>query len=221
MRSLVIAPHPDDEVLGCGGTMLRRRSEGDQIAWLIVTKMDHNSIWTDTQIAERDIQISKIKNFFGFEKVYQLDYPTSKLEQFPLQNIISDFSNVLNEFKPNEVFIPFEGDVHSDHRIVFQAAMSSTKNFRAPYIDRLLSYETLSETDFNLSDESYFRPNYYVNIENQLQQKIEAMDIYNSELGKFPFPRSREAIISLARYRGSTSGFVAAEAFRVLKEIQK
>ncbi len=221
MKSLVIAPHPDDEVLGCGGTILKRKKEGASIAWLLITKMENSPDWTQDQAALRDSQILKIQEFFGFEKVFQLGYSTMKLDQVPMLSIVRDISNVLNEFKPNEVFIPFEGDVHSDHRIVHEAAISSTKTFRAPYIDRLLSYETLSETEFNLSDGVHFKPNYFVNIEEYLEEKIEAMKIYASEVGEFPFPRSIDALNTLAKYRGSNSGLKAAEAFKVLKEIQK
>jgi N-acetylglucosamine malate deacetylase 1 len=221
VKSLVIAPHPDDEVLGCGGTILKRKKEGASIAWLLITKMENSPDWTQDQAALRDSQILKIQEFFGFEKVFQLGYSTMKLDQVPMLSIVRDISNVLDEFKPNEVFIPFEGDVHSDHRIVHEAAISSTKTFRAPYIDCLLSYETLSETEFNLSDGVHFKPNYFVNIEEYLEEKIEAMKIYASEVGEFPFPRSIDALNTLAKYRGSNSGLKAAEAFKVLKEIQK
>ncbi len=221
MRSLIIAPHPDDEVLGCGGTIQKRKKEGGSIAWLIATKMENSPDWTQDQRALRDRQILKIQEFFGFEKVFQLGYSSMKLDQVPMLSIVHDFCNVLNEFTPNEVFIPFEGDVHSDHRIVHEAAISATKTFRAPYIDRLLSYETLSETEFNISGGVHFKPNYYVNIEEYLEEKIQAMKIYTSEIGEFPFPRSIDAIKALAKWRGSKSGLKAAEAFQVLKEIQK
>lgn len=94
----------------------------------------------------------------------------------------------------------------------------STKWFRYPSVKRILAYETLSETDFGLGTDLGFRPNIFINIENYLEDKLRAMDIYASELGRFPFPRSDEAIRALATLRGAASGFQAAEAFELLRE---
>jgi LmbE family N-acetylglucosaminyl deacetylase len=122
-------------------------------------------------------------------------------------------------FEPEEVFVPHPSDVHTDHRIVFDAVASCTKWFRYPSVKRVLAYETLSETDFGLGTNQAFRPNVFVNIEPYLAEKLQAMDIYVSELGVFPFPRSHEAIRALATLRGAASGFRAAEAFELLREI--
>jgi LmbE family N-acetylglucosaminyl deacetylase len=102
--------------------------------------------------------------------------------------------------------------------MVFDAAASCTKWFRYPSIKRVLAYETMSETDFGLGTSQAFRPNVIINIEPYLTDKLRAMDIYTSELGEFPFPRSHKAIQALATLRGAASGFVAAEAFELLRE---
>ena len=215
MRTLVIAPHPDDETLGVGGTLLRRKSEGAKTAWLIMTQMDQIE---DTKSQKRKNEVLKVSEIFGFDKIYQLGFPTTKLDQIPMFELVNGISKVVNEFQPTEIFLPHPSDIHSDHKITFQAASSCTKWFRFPSIKRILAYETLSETDFGLSRENNFHPNYYVDIEKYLDQKIIAMRTYQSEISSFPFPRSVESIRSLSSLRGSSSGFKAAEAFELLKE---
>ena len=108
--------------------------------------------------------------------------------------------------------------VHTDHRLVFDATSACAKWFRYPSVKRILAYETISETEFGLDPNNFFCPNYYVDIGEFLERKLEIMSVYQSELGDFPFPRSSEAIRALAVLRGSTSGFVAAEAFQLLRE---
>ena len=114
--------------------------------------------------------------------------------------------------------IPHRGDVHSDHRIVFDAVTACTKWFRYPSVQRVLAYETVSETEFGLSKEQAFSPNYFVDISRFLTEKLRLMQIYESEISKPPFPRSVEVVKALAIWRGATSGYDAAEAFELLKE---
>ena len=116
------------------------------------------------------------------------------------------------------IFVPHPADVHSDHRVVFDAVSACTKWFRYPSVKRVLAYETLSETDFGLGTNQPFRPNVFVDVEHFFIKKLQAMDIYASEVGEFPFPRSHEAIRALATLRGAASGFKAAEAFELLRE---
>ena len=115
--------------------------------------------------------------------------------------------------------IPSFSDAHSDHRVVSEAVISSSKWFRLKGIKRILSYETLSETSFGLSRGNNFNPNVFIDISPFLKQKIKVMNIYKSELGLPPFPRSEENIKALATIRGSESGYLAAEAFELLKEV--
>ncbi len=129
-------------------------------------------------------------------------------------------SSILLEVNPNIVYLPYRRDVHTDHRIIFDAASSSLKWFRCPSIKRVLAYETLSETDMALNpDGNPFHPNVFVDISGFLEKKIEIMKIYHVELGAFPFPRSEEAIRGLAALRGAASGLKAAEAFMLLREM--
>lgn len=135
-----------------------------------------------------------------------------------MSDLVVEVSNVFRSFEPEEVFVPHPSDVHTDHRIVYKAATGCTKWFRCPSVKRVLAYETLSETDFCLDTDQGFRPNAFIDIEPFLNDKLRIMDIYASELGAFPFPRSREAILALATLRGAASGFKAAEAFELLRE---
>ena len=218
MRTIVIAPHPDDEVLGVGGTLLRRKAEGAALAWLIVTAISVESGWSEEKVEQRANEIRRVKELFCFDAVFMLKFPATQLDRVPISDLVSGISQVFKSFEPEEIFLPHPSDAHSDHRVVFDAAASCTKWFRYPSIRRVLAYETISETDFGLNTNQSFRPNVFVDIETFLDDKLRAMDIYASELGAFPFPRSYEAIRALATLRGAGSGFKAAEAFELLRE---
>ena len=218
MKTIVIAPHPDDEVLGVGGTLLRRKSEGAKVAWLAVTGISVESGWSEEKVKARANEIKRITEFFDFDEVFTLNFPTTQLDRIPMSDLVAGISAVFKSFAPEEVFVPHPSDVHTDHRMVFNAAASCTKWFRYSSVKRVLAYETLSETDLGLCADEGFRPNVFVDIEPFLDDKLRAMDIYESELGVFPFPRSHDAILALAALRGAASGFKAAEAFELLRE---
>lgn len=218
MRTIIIAPHPDDETLGAGGTLLRRKAEGGNVAWLIVTTISIEAGWTAEKTKQREGEIQRVTELYGFDEVFALNFSTTKLDAIPMSELVAAVSDVFGSFSPEEVFVPHPSDVHTDHRVVFDAVAACTKWFRYPSIKRVLAYEALSETDFGLGTNQGFRPNVFVDIEPFLSGKLRAMDIYASELGKFPFPRSHEAIRALATLRGAASGFKAAEAFELLRE---
>ena len=218
MKSLIIAPHPDDEILGAGGTLLKRKAEGSSIAWVIVTSMFEENGFESKEIKKREKEIEEISKLIGFDKVFKLGFPSTKLSSENLGKLISELSNCLKIFEPSEIFLPHPSDSHSDHRIVFEAAASCSKWFRSPFIKRILSYETISETNISLYKDKNFNPNFYVDISKYLDMKNKAMKVYESEINKFPFPRSEEAINALAKFRGSSSGHFASEAFELLLE---
>ena len=220
MKTLIIAPHPDDEILGVGGTLLKRKSQGHSLAWLIVTKPSDILKWSDKQKKIRKQQIFEIKNEIGFEKLYQLDFPAANLSSNSIPSLINSISKIIKDFSPNEIFFPHAGDVHTDHEIVHKAVISSSKSFRNNFLKRLIVYETLSETEFGLDKTKAFFPNLYIDISIYLDQKIKLLNIYSSEVDRFPFPRSEESVRALAKYRGSSSNCLAAEAFQILKQIE-
>ena len=216
-KVLIIAPHADDEVLGAGGTLLKLRENGFSINWLLVTAPNKNLNWNKEQYDNRKNQIDKVANIIGFDNVYKLNLPSSSLDNIPFGEVVNSISEVINDLKPNEIFIPHKGDIHTDHGIVHKASVSSSKSFRHPYINRILVYETLSETEFGLDRSNPFNPNLFVDISNFLEKKIELMKIYSAEISDFPFPRSIKSIDALAKFRGSTASYNAAEAFEILK----
>jgi LmbE family N-acetylglucosaminyl deacetylase len=218
MKSLVISPHPDDEVLGAGGTLFKRKTfKKNSLYWIIVTRL--NPSISIKKILKRNNEIKKISKLFGFKKVFQLSFNTTELDSSSKKKLIQDFSDIFNQIKPNELFVPHFSDVHSDHKIVSEVISSCTKNFRFPYIKKILAYEVLSETDYNLNRKQIFFPNYYEDITKFLTKKKNAMKVYKSEIKKFPFPRSVKTIDALARLRGSQIGKNAAESFEILREI--
>lgn len=214
---IIVTPHPDDETLGCGGTILKYIDNGANVHWLIVTKAGDfaSKEWK----AKREIEIQKISAMYNFKSVYQLGFEAANLDQVADSVLVKEFSEVFQKLKPTVVYVPYPGDIHSDHKAVFDATMACTKWFRYPSVKKVLAYETLSETDFTINpDLNNFKPNIFVNISDYLERKIEIMKIYESEMSNFPFPRSEKAIKSLAYVRGAASGYEAAEAFMLLKE---
>ncbi len=215
-KVLVIAPHPDDETLGCGGTLFRHKHEGDEIYWVIVTGINEENGWSADAVEKRDAEIGAAAQKYDFSEVFNFRLPTTRIDTLPLSDLISKISEVYKKIEPEIIYMPWSYDVHTDHQIVSRALQSSLKWFRYPHIQKVFMYETPSETEFNFVEKNTFRPNVFVNISNHLDNKIEAMGIYESEMGDFPFPRSEKTIRSLAAFRGSQSGYEAAEAFELV-----
>lgn len=217
-KVLIIATHPDDETLGCGGTILRHIDNKDKVYWLIATKMKNKKKWKQNIINSRKKEILSVYKKFKFSKKYELDFETSYLDSIPIAEIIYKLNKAVTDCKPDIVYCPSMGDVHTDHQIMSKACSVLAKSFRFNFIKRILIYEVISETNYNFFNNHQFKPNYFVNIQNYLKQKIEIMKIYKSEIEKFPFPRSEDAIKALAKIRGAQSNFKAAEAFEIIKE---
>ena len=193
----------------------------------VALKMAHKNVSLDEvedmqddleDMLEEADEIQQITQLYDFDEVYRLNFPTAQLDMIPMSDLVSAMSDAFKTFQPEEVFMPHPADVHTDHRFVFDAVSACVKWFRFPSVKRVLAYETLSETDFSLGTDQAFRPNVFVDIENFLSEKLRAIDIYASEVSEFPFPRSHEAIQSLAKLRGAASGFKSAEAFELLRE---
>jgi LmbE family N-acetylglucosaminyl deacetylase len=217
---VVVAPHPDDETLGCGGTLLRHIDQGDSVYWVLVTQMNLDDGYSQNHIDLRAGEIKKIADEFGFISTLKLGFPTTRLDTIPLSNIVKSIGDVFTIIHPDIVYFPYRGDVHTDHAIVFDATVSCTKWFRYPSIKRVLAYETVSETAFGINpDANGFRPNVFVDISSYIDQKIEMFKIYADEWNNFPFPRSETTIRALAALHGATAGVFAAEAFMLLKEV--
>ena len=219
-RTLVVAPHPDDEVLGCGGTLLRRKSEGYSLGWLIMTGMSVSAGWTAERVLSRDAEIDVVAEMIGFDEVFNLRLPTTSLDTLPMADLIEKVSAVFASFRPEEVFVPNRSDIHTDHRITFDVVAACTKWFRCPSVRRVFAYETISETDFCLDSAGAFRPNVFIDVGEYVERKIEILKVYESELGAAPFPRSIDAVRAQGVLRGVASGFAMAEGFQLLRERQ-
>jgi len=216
-KVLVVAVHPDDETLGCGGTLLKHKAEGDEIYWLIVTNVSENKGFTRNQVEKRQMEIDTVAGHYGFSKVFKLDFSTTELDRIPFGKLIVDISRVVNEVRPALLYVPNRSDIHTDHQITFKAMMSCSKNYRNPFIKTIMMYETLSETEIMPSlPENVFAPNVFVDITEHFPNKIEIMKVYKDEMMEAPLPRSLKTIEALARYRGSRIGVNYAEAFVLL-----
>jgi len=216
MKVLVVAPHPDDEVLGCGGTIAKHVAEGDEVHLYIVTK-GYTPDWSEEFLVQREKEISSVKELLGIKKVYLLDLPTVKLDTVPQKTLNDSMSRMFDKAMPDILYIPHMGDLNKDHRLVFEACLVAARPIKRK-IKKILSYETLSETTWGIPSKP-FVPNVYVDISNTIEKKKEAMRVYKSEVKQYPHPRSIEIINALAIKRGSESGTKFAESFMLVREI--
>lgn len=218
-KILFIAVHPDDETLGCGGTIFKHKDIGDELSWLILTKADQKIHNVSNIIEKEDAIISQVAQNYGFNHCKQFDFLTTSLDQYPLSEIINEISNYINAIKPDVIYLNHFADVHSDHRVAFDAVFSCTKNFRYPFIERILLFETLSETEFAPAIRSNaFVPNVFNDITQYMEKKLKIMELYTTEQMEEPLPRALSTIRALGRYRGSRIGVEYAEAFSLLFE---
>ena len=209
-KILCVSVHPDDETLGCGGTLLKHKANGDEIYCVHVTKGNE----------KQESVIFLLRELYGFKNIYQLGLPEMRLTDIPLLEIISQLSAVIQQVKPDYLYIPNRSDAHSDHRIVFEALTACTKSFRYPFIKKIMMCEVVSETDFSPAlPENIFIPNIFMDISHFVEQKCKILNNFKSELLPNPYTRSIEAILALSKYRGSQINVSYAEAFMLLKEI--
>ncbi|MGW9684601.1 PIG-L deacetylase family protein [Flagellimonas sp. 2504JD1-5] len=221
-KVIVVSAHPDDEILGCGGTLLKHKANGDDLYWLITTRIMKGQGFSKQRMNEREKEISSISSKLGITSTFKLDYPTMGLSDESLISMIPVIKKIFSEIAPETIYLLNRSDAHSDHNITFRAVMACTKSFRAPSIKKILMYECLSETEFGPAlPENVFIPNYFVDTTEYHGQKKELMKIYESELGEHPFPRSLRNIDASGTLRGATAGVEYAEAFQILKWIDK
>lgn len=220
--TVVIAPHPDDETLGCGATLLRLKQETPHaLHWILMTRMSAAAGYSDTAIKKRDAEIEQVHARYGFDRRVQLPFTAAMLDEEPTNMLIQAMAAAFDELQPETLLMPFPGDAHSDHARTFKIGSACAKWFRRRRLRRILCYEVPSETGFNLDPtRAAFEPNLYVTVSPaQIDEKIAIMRIYESEMAPFPFPRSAEAMQALAQLRGSECGGAAAEAFVAVREI--
>jgi LmbE family N-acetylglucosaminyl deacetylase len=216
----VVAAHPDDETLGCGGTLLKHKHSGDSIHWIIATEMRVEDGYTLSDVQRRDHEIKQVSALYDFDGVHRMNLPTTRVDEVPLGQLVAQSAKTISAIDPHVLYLPFKSDIHSDHRILFNAFYSGTKAFRHPNIRKIMMMETLSETEFAPAiPADSFIPNVFVDISSFIDKKISIMKNYEGELKNPPFPRSEVNIKALASVRGSTAGCAHAESFMLLKEI--
>jgi len=216
---LIISPHADDEIIGCGGVISKYTKIGIGVNVLILTNANKGA---PEKYSKNDIQEireeSKFANkLIGTKKLFFENLPGLILNQYPMYKISELINKYISIIKPEIVFIPSPNDLHLDHKTIFNASKVSLRFNKKSSIKKILSYEVLSETEWN-EHENSFNPNYFVQLnESDVNNKVKSFLKYKSQVKKFPHPRSKEAIINLAKVRGSQVFMKYAEAFKVEK----
>lgn len=218
-RLLVVAPHPDDEVLGAGGTIARLGDAGGQVVIAIVTR-GAPPLFSEEAVASVRREARAAHELLGVSRTVFLDHPAAQLDEVPHHELNRTLGELLREVAPDTLLLPFVGDMHLDHQLTFLSAMVAARPHGADFPRRILCYETVSETHWNApSMTPGFVPNVFVDISAQLERKLEAMRLYGSQQRDFPHERSLTAIRALAICRGSTVHRAAAEAFMLVRHV--
>ncbi|SRR5579883_382476 len=221
MQILIIAPHPDDEVLGCGGTIAKLAAEGHDVVVAIITKAS-TSLFPKELIEQGRKEALLAHKLLGVKDTIFCDLPAAGLDKTDHSEINQVLGKLISEFEPDMLFIPFLGDMHLDHQRIFVSALVAARPNQAVFPKKILAYETLSETNWNAPYLTPgFHPNYFFDISKFLDQKLKAFATYESQLKTFPHERSLVALDALAKLRGATVFCQAAEAFVLIREVIK
>jgi len=218
-KILVFAPHPDDEILGCGGTIIKSIEAGDEVYVCIATKGCMPLFSTESVNKTRSEALECHKSI-GVKKTFFLDFPAAMMEKVERYEMNGKILDVIKEVQPDIVFIPHWGDMQKDHQMVADACMVALRPKYEPKVKSIFSYETMSETAWNAPNvQNEFIPNVFVDISDTLNKKIKALSVFKSQLSEFPDARSLEAVDALAKYRGALMHFKAAEAFMLIRQL--
>lgn len=219
---LVVAAHPDDELLGAGATLCRHVENNDQVFVLILGQgalsRDPKAQDEVKSLQEQTRRASKI---IGFKEIFFANLPDNTFDTVSLLSIAKEIEKVLAKIKPTIVYTHHEYDLNIDHQLAFQAVLTACRPCNPCAPSTIYSFETLSSTEWQIKDQKQFAPNVYVDIGHQLEKKIQALKCYTSEMREYPHSRSEQGVRILAQYRGLESGLRAAEAFRLIRKIQK
>jgi LmbE family N-acetylglucosaminyl deacetylase len=222
---LVCVAHPDDEVLGCGGTMARHVERGDAVHVIFVAdgvgSRQSSSAEHQRGLLERRQAAENAARIIGSEKPHYLDYPDQRLDTIALLDITQSIEALLATIRPDVIYTHHGDDLNADHRLVSEAIMTAARPVPGQVVASVYGFETLSSTEWVFhSRGTAFRPNRFIGIETTLKRKLDALRAYQTEMRDFPHPRSYETVEMLARLRGSTVGLAAAEAFTVLRDVE-
>lgn len=219
-KILVVAAHPDDEVLGVGGTILKHVSLGDEVSIMIMG--DGETARGDlADVSKRKNQLKEVSKILGAKSVIINNYPDNEFDTISLLQITKKVEKIINSEKPNVIYTHFSNDLNIDHQITFQAVLTACRPQPGNYVKEIYSFETLSSTEWQKhSSGNIFCPTLFVNIEESIDKKLNIIKKYKDELRDWPHSRSIEGINVLAKYRGAQSGCEFAEAFEVVRIIK-
>jgi len=225
---LIIASHPDDEVLGCGGTINKMSTEGHRVHILILGEgLTSRNTKRDMRVFQKKLnqlhkEVGKATKILGAASCEILNYPDNRFDSIDLLDIVKSIEIKKNIIKPDIIFTHHSEDLNIDHRITFQAVLTACRPLKNESVKEIYSFEIASSTEWQTQKPEYmFCPTQYVKLnESNLMKKIMAMEIYSSEKRKYPHPRSPEAIKILAQYRGVNIGVEFAECFEVVRRIK-
>lgn len=219
-KVLFVAPHPDDEVLGCAGTIKKLAARGARIIVLIMTR-GKKELYSEERIRNVRQEAITAHHGLGVSDTKFFDFLAPDLDIVSQSDLSASIALVIKEFEIDTMYIPHGGDIHQDHKAVFTACLVAARPVGENTVRNIYSYETLSETEWSapFSDDAFI-PDRFVNITNEISSKLEAMKSYKSQLREFPNPRSLKTIEALATYRGSTVGLGYAEAFMTIRVIE-
>lgn len=220
MRILVISAHPDDELLGVGGTIIKHINNKTEV-YVIIVSEGASSRYPDGMKEKLQADTIASSEILKTTQTYFLNLPDQRLDGLPLIDVIRPIEEKIKEISPEIVYTHHRGDVNQDHRVVFAATMVAARPIGEKRVKQILAYETPSSTEWaGPYVDSTFIPNVFVDISNTIEQKIKAMQCYESEIKEFPHPRSIEAVTNLAKQWGVKVGCRYAEAFELIRSIE-
>ena len=218
-KILILSPHADDEILGCGGFISKYSNKNYDINVLILTNANKGApeIYTSKKIEQIRREAKIANKLVGTKNLFFENLPALNLNNYPIYKISNIIDKYILDINPEIILIPSLNDIHDDHKIIFKASKIAMRINKESNLKKILSYEVLSETEWNENEKS-FNPNYFVSLKKiDINNKVKAFLKYKSQVKKFPHPRSKEAIMNLSRVRGSQVFMQYAEAFKVEK----
>lgn len=220
---LIIAPHADDEVLGCGATMAKLSKQGHNVYVLVATNASVGApeLYSSELIRQIRSEAIEAHKILGVKETTFLEFPAPALDQYPRYKMANEMAAVIKKYFIDTVFIPHRGDCHIDHKIIHECTLVACRPLANSTVKAVYAYETLSETEWGepVSADAFVPTKYVTFSEDEFSIKLQAMSCFESQLYAFPASRSLEAIEALAKYRGATVSKMRAEGFEVLREI--
>ncbi len=224
MKILVIAAHPDDEVLGCGATVSRLAQQGNDVFITILgegitSRFSNREDADEKLVMELKEKAQKATEVLGAKDLFLFDLPDNRFDTVPLLDVIKKIEGVMEKLRPDTVFTHSAGDLNIDHQITHRAVLTSTRPLAGCPVKEVYTFEIPSSTEWAYGEFGPFTPDLFFDVTNTLKTKIKALEVYESELRIFPHPRSAEAIKAIARKWGSMTGLEYAEAYNTVRRI--